>query len=662
MDSRAFDATRSDSLSSSQRVSLSLAVSLARILHHSTAEAPARRATTSLRPLAAGLTMIVLLAGARHGASQQPATADTNSDTDAAVQQLLWNAQEAEKGGNYQEAGESYQRILELRPRWALIHQSLGVTYHLRGHYSEAIEALEKAIALDDQLWGAHLFLGMDYYRTNQFEKAIPALKRSLELNLDRTESEARLWLGLSYAALGAHKSAVDELRRAQTLRANDVEVLYQLGRAYDRYGSLQFERIQEIDAASSLVHLLQAERYASEGREELARIEYSEALSVRPDLREWVASLGRFEAVQVDGLEQPPSDARANHEIGVFLLSVELKDEGLLHLRLAAEASEVGAEPPPYVAAARKTIASLARRQQPSAPSGLGQSQDLRALRRAIDAVNHQRHELAIPILVSAIEKSQQPILRLYLARAYLGAGQLDQSESEIDQILQADPDRLDAVYWLGKIQKLRAAQTFQQMIDTDPDSYRVHRMVGERHEDKTEYEKALESYQLALERQPQAAGLRYAIGNVYWKTRSYTEAEKWLLKELSRNPHHTLAHHRLGSLYLDQDNADAAIRHLEQALASRADFLAARLDLGRALLAGKHYEPAAKHFEEYARGDPENDRVHYLLANTYRGLGRMEEATSEMKKYQELNRKRLKKVQTDVRSVSDELKEKPR
>ena len=286
MDSRAFDATRSDSLSSSQRVSLSLAVSLARILQHSTAEAPARRATTSLRPLAAGLTMIVLLAGARDGASQQPATADTNSDTDAAVQQLLWSAQEAEKGGNYQEAGESYQRILELRPRWALIHQSLGVTYHLRGHYSEAIEALEKAIALDDQLWGAHLFLGMDYYRTNQFEKAIPALKRSLDLNLERTESEARLWLGLSYAALGAHKSAVDELRRAQTLRANDVEVLYQLGRAYDRYGSRIFERIQEIDAASSLVHLLQAERYASEGREELVRVEYSEALSLRPDLR----------------------------------------------------------------------------------------------------------------------------------------------------------------------------------------------------------------------------------------------------------------------------------------------------------------------------------------------------------------------------------------
>ena len=251
---------------------------------------------------------------------------------------------------------------------------------------------------------------------------------------------------------------------------------------------------------------------------------------------------------------------------------------------------------------------------------------------------------------------------MRLYLARAYLGAGQLDQSESEIDQLLETEPDRLDAVYWLGKIQKLRAAQTFQQMIDTDPDSYRVHRMVGERHEDKTEYEKALESYQLALEKQPQASGLRYAIGNVYWKTRSYTEAEKWLLEELSRNPHHTLAHHRLGSLYLDQDNTDAAIRHLEQALASRGDFLAARLDLGRALLAGKHYEPAAKHFEEYARGDPENDRVHYLLANTYRGLGRMEEAADEMKKYQELNRKRLKKVQTDVRSVSDELKEKPR
>jgi tetratricopeptide (TPR) repeat protein len=627
-----------------------------------------RPAGASQRLLPVTVVLLLVWAGTPNGAAQQPATPEAstgthaNADADAAIQQLLGAAQEAEKSGDYQGAADSYRKILALRPRWALIHQSLGVTCHLRGHYSEAIEALGKAIALDEQLWGAHLFLGMDYYRTNQFEKAIAPLKRSLELNLERTEPEARLWLGLSYAALGAHESAVGELRRARTLRANDVEVLYQLGRAYDRYGSLLFGRIQEIDADSSLVHLLQAERYASEGREELARIEYSEALSLRPDLRGWVSSLDRFKPVRVDGLKQPPSDARANSEMGVFLLGIELKDEGLLHLRLAAEASAAGTEPPPYVTAAREAIASADHRQQIPASSGNVGLQELSPLRQAIDAVDHQRYELAIPTLVSAINQSQQPIPRLYLARAYLGAGQLDQAESEISQLLQAEPDRPDTIYWLGKIQKLRAAQTLQEMIDIDPDSYRVHRLAGEQHEDNTEYEKALESYRLALQKGPRTRGLRYAIGNVYWKTRRYAEAEKWLLEELASNPHHTLAHYRLGSLYLDQDNTGAAISHLEAALVSRGDFLAARLDLGRALLAAKRYEPAAKHFEEYARGDPENDRVHYLLANAYRGLGRMEDAASEMKKYQELNRKRLEKVQSDVRGVSDELKAKPR
>ena len=148
------------------------------------------------------MAVIALLAGARDGAAQPAAGGETSGGSDAAVGQLLATAQEAEKAGDHQAAEESYQKILELRPQWALIHQSLGVNYHLRSHYSEAIEALEKAIALDEQLWGAHLFLGMDYYRTNQFEKAIPALKRSLDLNLERTESEARLWLGLSYAGI----------------------------------------------------------------------------------------------------------------------------------------------------------------------------------------------------------------------------------------------------------------------------------------------------------------------------------------------------------------------------------------------------------------------------------------------------------------------------
>src|SRR5262249_26211067 len=88
---------------------------------------------------------------------------------DPAIAKYLQVAQEAEKAKDYARSAESYLQILKIHPDLALIHQSLGVVYHLQNLFPEAILAFEKALSLDANLWGSHLFLGMDYYRTNQF-------------------------------------------------------------------------------------------------------------------------------------------------------------------------------------------------------------------------------------------------------------------------------------------------------------------------------------------------------------------------------------------------------------------------------------------------------------------------------------------------------------
>jgi tetratricopeptide (TPR) repeat protein len=211
--------------------------------------------------------------------------------------------------------------------------------------------------------------------------------------------------------------------------------------------------------------------------------------------------------------------------------------------------------------------------------------------------------------------------------------------------------------LYWLGKIQKSRAASTLQAMIETDPDSYRVHQLVAEGHEENTEYDKAIQGYQAALGKRPELAGLRYAIGNVYFKMRQYERAETWLAQELERNPHHGLAHYRLGAIYVDQGEADLALAHLRQALEAHPDLHDARLQSGRALAALERHGEAVAEFLKFAAAEPNNDRVHYLLANSYRKLGQMPQAQAEMQKYRELNRKRLETVQEDVRDVTDSL-----
>ena len=63
------------------------------------------------------------------------------------------------------------------------------------------------------------------------------------------------------------------------------------------------------------------------------------------------------------------------------------------------------------------------------------------------------------------------------------------------------------------------------------------------------------------------------------------------------------------------------------------------------------------AAELEAYAQIDPANDRVHFLLGNAYRGLGRIEDARKEFQTYQELSRQRLRRVQQDVKSVTEDV-----
>ena len=498
---------------------------------------------------AASLLILLALLVPGHGISQN------NTSIDARVNTHLDAAKNAEASEDYLSAAKEYEAILKLRPGWALIHQSLGVTLHLAGRFDRAIESLREATRLDGQLWGAFLFLGMDYYQTHQFEPAIRALRQSLELNSGMLETHR--WLGLSLAAVGRYREAIAYLQRVAEEGGRDDEALFSLARAYDNRAAQLFERIGRSDPGSPFVFLLQAERFASEGESDRARVEYRRAIELRPDLA------GTLGAVQ------------------------------------------------------RDPIASS----------------------RDIDGGGGRFAE----------------------ARALFEDGRYGAAADLAKSALASEPLSAEAMYWLGRAYKGLATATVQRLIDVAPRSHRVDQLEAEALMDRTEFAKAVEAYLRAIEKQPQLPGLRYALGQAYSKMGRFDEARKSFEDELARNPHHALARHRLGSLLLDRGQAPEALQHLLRSVEARPEAAETRFDLGRAYLANQDYAKAAREFEYYAASNPESDRVHFLLANAYRGLGRMEDARRELELYQDLSRKRLQRVQEDVRSVSEDVNRSP-
>jgi predicted Zn-dependent protease len=258
---------------------------------------------------------------------------------------------------------------------------------------------------------------------------------------------------------------------------------------------------------------------------------------------------------------------------------------------------------------------------------------------------------------LSRAAAHDQNPALRMLLIRCYIEAGDDHLAEEHLKKILAADPANIDALHLLGRNYKRQAELTLNQMTEINPDFYGVHELLGKQHEERTEYEQAINEYQAALAKRPDLSGIRYDIGNVYRKMSKYDEAEHWLQAELERNPYHGLAHYRLGSICLEQGKLDESISHLEQALRAHPELIDAELDLGRAYSAKGRYPEAVAEFRQVAMAEPENDRVHYLLSTAYARQGDHTHAQSELAEYQRLTRSRLRNTQQDVKNLSDSL-----
>ena len=75
-----------------------------------------------------------------------------------------------------------------------------------------------------------------------------------------------------------------------------------------------------------------------------------------------------------------------------------------------------------------------------------------------------------------------------------------------------------------------------------------------------------------------------------------------------------------------------------LREALALDPSLSDAHYQLGNLALKHDQVAEAEKHFEKVIRLEPNNVQAHFALARVYRRLGRQEDATREMKRYEEL------------------------
>ena len=444
---------------------------------------------------------------------------------DALVRSHLAAAKLAESEQDYLAAAERYEAILALRPDWALIHQSLGVTLHLAKHFPKSIEHLVEAIRLDSQLWGAFLFLGIDYYQIGKFDDAIEALNQSLELNPDLAETQR--WLGLSYSAVHQYEEAIQHLSRSTGPRNDDAEALFHLARAYDSRASQLFEEIGRAEPDSPYVSLLQAERFLADDDLDRARAEYARAIRLRPDVA------GTLRALSGETGEDDPSRApfgNVSELQQLFDAGRQLELAERARTTLASDAKSIDARY--WLGRSFKSLASGAvQRLTEVAPDSYRVDQLAAELHR-----EKTEYEKSVEAYQRALSKRPElPGLRYAIGDVYWTMRRLEEAEDWLRRELERNPHHALARHRLGSLLLERGAEA-----------------------------DAIPHLKQAVEITPESASLRFDLGRAYLANGEYSGAARELEASARQDPDNDRVHFLLANAYRGLGRIDDAQREL--------------------------------------------------------------------------------------------------
>jgi tetratricopeptide (TPR) repeat protein len=145
--------------------------------------------------------------------------------------------------------------------------------------------------------------------------------------------------------------------------------------------------------------------------------------------------------------------------------------------------------------------------------------------------------------------------------------------------------------------------------------------------------FDGALVEYKKAVDLAPQQSGTHYKLGNAYWQLDDWADATEQFQAELINDPGNCNARWKLGDILLEQHmRPEEALDDINKALQICPSLKEAVPGRATAFIRLNRYEDAVPDLKTAIKGDPNEPRLHFMLAQAYRGLGRTADASAEM------------------------------
>jgi len=197
-------------------------------------------------------------------------------------------ANEFIKGNDFAGAERQCRKSLELNPKNAKAHATLGIALARQDKLDEANSHLSEAIRLDPTDYEAHYTLGQTMARQKKFDDAIRHFSVVLRLRPDYTQAHS--YMGSLLLAKGTLDQAAVHLSQALNLDPNYADAHYNMGQLMLRQKKLD-EAIRHLSQAVALepddaqAHYKLALALAQQQQPGQAVVHYTKAVSLEPQV-----------------------------------------------------------------------------------------------------------------------------------------------------------------------------------------------------------------------------------------------------------------------------------------------------------------------------------------------------------------------------------------
>ncbi len=597
-------------------------------------------------------------------------------------------AQAAQRRQDYSTAEREYREVIRLAPGFAEAHMNLGLVYQIANKLPEAMGEFRRALKIKPSLIGANFFLGIDYCKMGQGANALPYLRATVREDPKRPDTW--LWLATAEELSGHARDEVTTLRRALTVHPQNVDLLYLLGRSYERLGKAEVAELEKIAPASSWSEQLLGESYATSSNWNFAVIRFQNALAIPParpglhvELGETLLRARRLESAAREFDEElnlDPNSVRALVRRGETKLlqgdaegclrdwarAIDIDEsqaEQVLSLRERGFGDSASEQLPeawldrieklaPWFrdrpgAAAHFALAFLAEQAGNSSQVGaeLASIKPADSPRSALCSERGLRDDLTaerfsrVSSCVSVLKSSLPDALRIPAAHALFEAGDYAGSLQLLSGLPSPEAHSPPAYYWRARSYEKLATVAYLQLFQADAQSYRVHQLLGDLEAAKGDDAKAIEEYRAAIAQRPSLPNLHYSLGHLLWKNLQTAEARSEFEAELALNPTHAGALHDLGNTYLSEHQPEKALQYLNRALAIDAADPELHRDIGTGYSELHDYRRAEAEFRIAMAADRDGS-LHYKLGRVYQALGEKEKAATEFALSAQTNR----------------------